>query len=162
MVATGPVVLRDLKVTRMVSGATNIDIGSSETQNTEARVRRIIRVKKSTGNLWLRVYTSEHIIFCYRLNRLWALPRGFGAFAALEILDLTYNNLNERVLPGNFFMMGTPQFIRYAFILTMFRIFVTAETLRALFLGDNDFEAIPAEIGQLHNLQVVSKIKKWR
>ena len=40
------------------------------------------------------------------LNRLNDLPRGFGAFAVLEILDLTYNNLNEKNLPGNFFMIG--------------------------------------------------------
>lgn len=30
------------------------------------------------------------------------------------------------------------------------------ETLRALYLGDNDFETIPAEIGLLKNLQIVS------
>lgn len=32
------------------------------------------------------------------------------------------------------------------------------ETLRALYLGDNDFETIPPEIGQLKNLQIVSKL----
>lgn len=45
------------------------------------------------------------IIF-YRMNRLDVLPRGFGAFPVLEVLDLTYNNLSEKNLPGNFFMMG--------------------------------------------------------
>lgn len=30
------------------------------------------------------------------------------------------------------------------------------ESLRALYLGDNDFEYIPAGIGQLKNLQIVS------
>lgn len=40
------------------------------------------------------------------LNRLYTLPRGFGVFPVLEILDLTYNNLNEKNLPGNFFIMG--------------------------------------------------------
>lgn len=40
------------------------------------------------------------------MNRLDSLPRGFGAFAVLEVLDLTYNNLNESSLPGNFFMLG--------------------------------------------------------
>lgn len=40
------------------------------------------------------------------MNRLSTLPRGFGAFPALEVLDLTYNNLNEKSLPGNFFMIG--------------------------------------------------------
>lgn len=40
------------------------------------------------------------------INRLNSLPRGFGAFPVLEVLDLSYNNLNENALPGNFFMMG--------------------------------------------------------
>lgn len=70
------------------------------------------------------------------LNKLYELPRGFGAFPMLEVLDLTYNNLKETSLPGNFFIM---------------------ETLRALYLGDNDFECIPAEIKNLKNLQIVSK-----
>lgn len=70
------------------------------------------------------------------INRLNTLPRGFGAFPMLEVLDLSYNNLNENELPGNFFMM---------------------ETLRALYLGDNDFEFIPANIGNLKNLQIVRR-----
>lgn len=41
-----------------------------------------------------------------RMNRLSELPRGFGAFPALEVLDLTYNNLNEKQLPGNFFCLS--------------------------------------------------------
>lgn len=69
------------------------------------------------------------------INRLDTLPRGFGAFPVIEVLDLSYNNLNENTLPGNFFMM---------------------ETLRALYLGDNDFEYLPKEVGQLKNLQIVS------
>ncbi|CAG9535761.1 unnamed protein product [Cercopithifilaria johnstoni] len=68
------------------------------------------------------------------MNRLNILPRGFGSFQALEILDLTYNNLNERSLPGNFFFMPT---------------------LRALYLGDNDFEYLPADIENLSSLQVL-------
>jgi Leucine-rich repeat (LRR) protein len=50
------------------------------------------------------------------------------------VLDLTYNNLNETGLPGNFFMI---------------------ETLRALYLADNDFEFLPPEVGLLKNLQIV-------
>lgn len=73
------------------------------------------------------------------INRLNSLPRGFGAFPVLEVLDLSYNNLNEHTLPGNFFMM---------------------ETLRALYLGDNDFEFIPPEVKNLKNLQIVRKIWK--
>ncbi|KAL1140877.1 hypothetical protein AAG570_000805 [Ranatra chinensis] len=68
------------------------------------------------------------------MNRLGSLPRGFGAFPVLEVLDLTYNNLYEDSLPGNFFML---------------------ETLRALYLGDNDFETISPEIGKLKNLQIL-------
>lgn len=71
------------------------------------------------------------------INRLSSLPRGFGAFPVLEVLDLSYNNLNETVLPGNFFMM---------------------ETLRALYLGDNDFEYIPKELANLKNLQILGYI----
>lgn len=63
------------------------------------------------------------------------MSRGFGAFPVLEVLDLSYNNLNENVLPGNFFKL---------------------ETLRALYLGDNDFEFLPPEIRNLKNLQIVS------
>ncbi|KAJ8952998.1 hypothetical protein NQ318_015358 [Aromia moschata] len=68
------------------------------------------------------------------INRLYNLPRGFGAFPLLEVLDLTYNNLKEDSLPGNFFMM---------------------ETLRALYLGDNDFEYLPPDIKNLKNLQIL-------
>lgn len=31
-----------------------------------------------------------------------------------------------------------------------------SETLRALYMGDNDFEYLPPEIGNLKNLQIVS------
>lgn len=41
------------------------------------------------------------------MNKLSVLPRGFGAFPVLEVLDLTYNNLKASSLPGNFFMIGT-------------------------------------------------------
>ncbi|XP_035910996.1 ras suppressor protein 1 isoform X1 [Anopheles stephensi] len=68
------------------------------------------------------------------INRLNTLPRGFGAFPVLEVLDLSYNNLNEHVLPGNFFMM---------------------DSLRALYLGDNEFEYLPKEIKNLKNLQIL-------
>lgn len=52
------------------------------------------------------------------MNRLDVLPRGFGAFPVLEVLDLTYNNLSEKNLPGNFFMMGMLklQFHFYSYI----------------------------------------------
>lgn len=68
------------------------------------------------------------------MNRLNKLPRGFGSFAKLEILDLTYNNLKEQSLPGNFYFIST---------------------LRALYLGDNDFECFPEDVGHLTNLQIL-------
>ncbi|KAF6206914.1 hypothetical protein GE061_018150 [Apolygus lucorum] len=74
------------------------------------------------------------------MNRLFSLPRGFGAFPALEVLDLTYNNLDESGLPGNFYML---------------------ETLRALYLGDNDFEFLHPEIKQLKNLQICDKTREF-
>lgn len=40
------------------------------------------------------------------MNRLSTLPRGFGSLPALEVLDLTYNNLNQSSLPGNFFYLS--------------------------------------------------------
>ena len=40
------------------------------------------------------------------MNRLDTLPRGFGSFPVLEVLDFTYNNISEETLPGNFFMLG--------------------------------------------------------
>ncbi|XP_005097111.1 ras suppressor protein 1 [Aplysia californica] len=68
------------------------------------------------------------------MNRLSALPRGFGACPMLEVLDVTYNNLSEHSLPGNFFCL---------------------DTLRALYMGDNDFENLPPEFGRLKNLQIL-------
>ena len=35
------------------------------------------------------------------------------------------------------------------------RLFLFSDTLRALYMGDNDFEILPPEIGRLKNLQVV-------
>jgi hypothetical protein len=49
------------------------------------------------------------------MNRLGGLPRGFGTFPVLEVLDLTYNNLDESTLPGNFFMMGKIDFLLLVF-----------------------------------------------
>ena len=142
------------------------------------------------------------------VNRLSSLPRGLGTASGLEILDLTYNNLNEKSLPGNFSVMSkwhvqwsvckcaeihfdlvyfsfdhfgilpstcdsvfefcvvqTSQPANNTFIFSWFcrlslatckLLFITfAEQLRALYLGDNDFETLPPEIGELRNLQVV-------
>lgn len=88
------------------------------------------------------------------INRLYSLPRGFGAFPVLEVLDLTYNNLNNESLPGNFFMMG--KFSACNTTALLLKICIFLETLRALYLGDNDFEYLPADIKNLKNLQIVS------
>ncbi|CAL4065556.1 unnamed protein product, partial [Meganyctiphanes norvegica] len=71
---------------------------------------------------------------CCSMNRLDSLPRGFGSFPLLEVLDVTYNNISEETLPGNFFML---------------------ESLRALYLGDNDFEKLSTEIKNFKNLQIL-------
>lgn len=78
---------------------------------------------------------SKRHVCRFRMNKLSTLPRGFGAFPSLEILDLTYNNLSENSLPENFFNLIT---------------------LRALYLSDNDFEQLPGSIGRLVNLEIVS------
>ena len=52
------------------------------------------------------VYVFAYGCTVFRMNKLNVLPRGFGAFPALEVLDLTYNNLNENSLPGNFFCLS--------------------------------------------------------
>ena len=44
--------------------------------------------------------------FTCRLNRLCELPRGFGSFPALAILDLTYNNLTSSSFSANFSYLG--------------------------------------------------------
>ncbi|KAE9417640.1 hypothetical protein Angca_002404 [Angiostrongylus cantonensis] len=99
----------------------------------------------STESLYIHTHYTYFTLVCkdfcrlrgmlsFSMNRLNVLPRGFGSFKSLEILDLTYNNLNERSLPGNFFFI---------------------ETLRALYLGDNDFEMLPGDVMNLRNLQIL-------
>merc|ERR1719510_2751422 len=67
------------------------------------------------------------------MNKLSKLPRGFGSFPVIEVLDLSYNNLNEGSLPSNFFIM---------------------QTLRALYISDNDFEQLPPNLKNLRILAV--------
>jgi len=43
-----------------------------------------------------------------RLNCLCELPRSFGSFPALEILDLTYNNLTSSSFSANFASLSLP------------------------------------------------------
>ena len=69
------------------------------------------------------------------MNKLESLPRGFGSFPILEVLDLSYNNLGDNGMPGNFWMM---------------------HCLRALYLSDNDFEYLPPEIRHMVNLRILA------
>jgi len=66
-----------------------------------------------TGIMRMKLMRTKHFPNCcvLSMNRLGVLPRGFGAFPVLEVLDLTYNNLDESNLPGNFFMMGNAVFL---------------------------------------------------
>jgi len=59
-----------------------------------------------TSNIPLMYLNKIFFYFYFRMNKLTVLPRGFGAFPVLEVLDLTYNNLSERSLPGNFFCLS--------------------------------------------------------
>ena len=68
-------------------------------------------------------------------NKLNTLPRGFGSFPNIEILDLSYNNLNDNSLPSNFFIMST---------------------IRALYLSDNEFEHLSPEIRNMKNLRILA------
>ena len=76
------------------------------------------------------------LLSLYRLNRLCELPRGFGSFPALEILDLTYNNLTNSSFSANFSYLG--------------------ECLRALYMGDNDLTEFPPQIEKFVHLEIVS------
>jgi hypothetical protein len=52
------------------------------------------------------------------MNKLSKLPRGFGSFPVIEILDLSYNILSENSLPTNFFIMETLRalYLRYPYL----------------------------------------------
>ncbi|KAK6644431.1 hypothetical protein RUM43_000698 [Polyplax serrata] len=93
------------------------------------------------------------------INRLSKLPRGFGAFPVLEVLDLSYNNLKEDSFLGNFFMMGWYHVFVFTDLFYYIIIFCStctfAETLRALYLGDNDLETFPPQVQLLKNLQIL-------
>ena len=51
------------------------------------------------------------------MNRLDSLPRGFGSFPVLEVLDLSYNSLNDESMPGNFWIIHSLRalYLRYVF-----------------------------------------------
>jgi hypothetical protein len=53
------------------------------------------------------------------MNRLDSLPRGFGSFPKLEVLDLSYNSLNDESMPGNFWIINTLRalYLRYVVVI---------------------------------------------
>ena len=55
--------------------------------------------------IYLTIYL--HRILNLAMNRLDSLPRGFGSFPVLEVLDLSYNSLNDESMPGNFWVLHT-------------------------------------------------------
>jgi len=68
-------------------------------------------MKLSLPVVFLLDEVNTDVVFCFSpficsMNRLNTLPRGFGSLPALEVLDLTYNNLSENSLPGNFFYLS--------------------------------------------------------
>uniref|UniRef100_A0A2K6JRM8 Ras suppressor protein 1 n=1 Tax=Rhinopithecus bieti TaxID=61621 RepID=A0A2K6JRM8_RHIBE len=70
-------------------------------------------------------------------NRLNWGGGGFSSLPALEVLDLTYNNLNENCLPGNFFYLNIGKFTK----------------LQILNNRDNDLISLPKEIRELTQLK---------
>ncbi len=96
----------------------------------------------------MHVSTVLRRILNLGMNKLTQLPRGFGSFPVIEILDLSYNNLSENSLPANFFIMETLRalYLRYGVIgswtLSYNNLsenslpanFFIMETLRALYL----------------------------
>ena len=85
-------------------------------QRTNTNYNRIPKEKPTSlfSNLHLAyplIYTQiqklKHLNVA--VNRLWELPRGFGACPMLQVLDITYNNLTE--LPNNFHYLNTLRFV---------------------------------------------------
>lgn len=63
------------------------------------------------------------------------VPTGSNLFPMLEILDLSYNNLTDETFTEGFFLI---------------------ESLRALYLSDNELEYLPPQIRQLFNLRILA------
>ncbi|EPZ34318.1 hypothetical protein O9G_000505 [Rozella allomycis CSF55] len=74
----------------------------------------------------------------FNMNRITDLPKGFGNFANLIILDLSCNKLST--LRPNFFLLSNDLSFQFP------------ASLKALHLSDNEFESIPNEISKLKNL----------
>ena len=90
------------------------------------------------------------------MNRLKVLPIKFREIPKLEMLDLTYNNFTEETVGTHFWDAGTPLskvFINLKFIWN-FNFFI--QTLRVLYLSDNDFHFLPMKIKHLEKLEILS------
>ena len=102
------------------------------------------------------------------MNRLDSLPRGFGSFPVLEVLDLSYNSLNDESMPGNFWIIHSLRalYLRYINnIKSSHRKSLyynrTANSrcnvkINSFFFSDNDFEYIPPEIKNMVNLRILA------
>ncbi|KAK5977042.1 hypothetical protein GCK32_018116, partial [Trichostrongylus colubriformis] len=90
------------------------------------------------------------------MNRLSVLPRGFGSFKSLEILDLTYNNLNERSLPGNFFFIGAHVMARTDNMIEELPSSISSlSKLRILNVGMNRLSVLPRGFGSFKSLEIL-------
>lgn len=103
-----------------------------------------LEIKLLLPVLFLPDKVTTNVMFCfflftYSMNRLNTLPRGFGSLPALEVLDLTYNNLNENSLPGNFFYLSKKLFWKlyksswYGALLSAVEIYLMETKLRQNF-----------------------------
>lgn len=78
------------------------------------------------------------------MNRLDELPRGFGSFPVLEVLDITYNNISEGdSLPGNFFMLGKLKTGRTLIVLLFFMFLCAVRIMERENYQDSQFKSIP-------------------
>lgn len=84
---------------------TTYTLGSDEVSDRETMLTHgmcsIFKFRLIKVIVWFLILST----FLIRVNRLSSLPRGLGSLPSLEILDLTYNNLNENSLPANFFLL---------------------------------------------------------
>ena len=100
--------------------------------------------------------------FVCRLNRLCELPRGFGSFPTLQILDLTYNNLTIQSFSANFGYLGgkIAETSHIHYCTEYYSLLPFLACLRALFLGDNDLTAFPPKMEKFVHLEVVRLWKR--
>ena len=86
------------------------------------------------------------------MNKLNQLPSRFNELKSLEILDLTYNNLSETSVGEHFWDLSPMTKVRKVqnSILNKF------QSLRILYLSDNDFGVLPIKIRNFERLEILS------